>query len=406
MKLREKELSLYEKLGIDPDKSSVRETFDKVNEQEFRGAFVNIMTDLFDRGRAMTQHQDGDGSKFIQRLLHFYETGDASIFRGMVDDALSMNTGDIAAAGFVGPYVLTDVLNLGLLGQTEDGASLKDIIMKQIALRFLELKELYNQQGIELHILGGETADLPDQVKSGVFDIAITAWADKEGLITGNVKPGDVIFGFASDGQAAWEEKPNSGLMSNGLTSARSSLMYGYYNYRLNLQRDKKQDQQFFYKGRFEVSDKPRILGGLSVSEAILSPTRQWALVINKIIAALQSVDALHMLHGITMNTGGGATKIKRLGSGGIHYSKVMPPPPPIFRLIQKESGEKWSHMYRVFNCGIGIDVVGENNLTFSQAVQLAARESGIHLFKIGDCRSAERENEVTLITKFGEFNY
>jgi len=391
----------YRELGIDPDKQSVRKIFEAIIDNEYKGAFVNIVTDPFCPSRALTQHQDGDGSKFVQRLLHYFESGDKTVFRGMVDDALSMNTGDIAACGFVFlPWLVTDVLNVNFPKE------LKDIIMKEVAIRLAELKKLYADHGIRIVLLGGETADLPDQVRSGVFDIAITAWANKKDLITGNVQDGDEIYGFAGDGRAVWEEKPNSSVMSNGSTMSRSRLMSRKYNAKYpNLKRSGD-----FYKGQFNYDDRPSILEGMSVGEVLISPTRQWALVIREIMNSLKAVKALHMLHGISMNTGGGATKIKNVGKGGILYIKNrMPLAPPLFQLIQSESGEEWENMYQIFNCGIGIDVVGEDNPIFSNALKKAAAKCELSLYILGHCErfsKTRKDNIVELDTSYGCWQY
>ncbi|MEI7620670.1 MAG: hypothetical protein WCJ57_03840 [Candidatus Falkowbacteria bacterium] len=392
---------MYAGLGIDARKQKVREIFEKLNDNECPGAFVNIITDPYCDQRVLTQHQDGDGSKFIQRMIHYLETGDEQVFCGMADDALSMNTGDIAASGFVfGPWIITDVLNLALPKE------LKEVVMMAVASRLLELKELYSEHGFKIKFLGGETADLPDQVRSGVFDIAITAWADKADLIAGNIQDGDLIFGFPSDGRASWEQTRNSGIMSNGLTLARSCLMSKRYNEKYpNLKRSGK-----FYKGQFDYNDYPKILNGMSVGEALLSPTRQWAIVIKEIITALKEVDALHMLHGISMNTGGGATKISNLGSGGILYKKVMSTPPPFFHLIKEESSETWKNMFVGLNCGIGIDIVGENNPIFTEALQKVSAKCWLPLHPLGSCQRFSDEpgvdNKVKLTTPFGSFEY
>lgn len=219
-------MSQYQNLGVDPHKENVKNIFAKLINNDFPGAFVNIIRDPDKPGQVLTQHQDGDGSKFIQRLLHYYETKDLSVFAGAADDALAMNSGDIAASGFVfGKWLVTDVLNLNL------DSKIKEDVMKAIALRFIQLKQIYADYGFnKLFFLGGETADLPDQVRSAVFDVGITAWAEEKDLILGNVRPGDRIYGFASDGRAAWESEENSGLMSNGLTLARNCLMSSCYN--------------------------------------------------------------------------------------------------------------------------------------------------------------------------------
>ncbi|MDD3711010.1 MAG: hypothetical protein PHP37_00160 [Patescibacteria group bacterium] len=444
-----KKESVYRQLGVDPQKDNVKAIFKKIIDSEYPDAFVNIITDPYNPDKVITQHQDGDGSKFIQRLLHYRETGDEAIFDGMVDDALSMNTGDIAASGFVfGHWLITDVLNVNLPSE------IKELVMKRIALRFMELKALYSENGFQISFLGGETADLRDQVKSAVFDMAITAWEEKENIISGNVQPGDIIFGLQSNGQAIWEESENSGLMSNGLTMARSVLMSSRYNREYpDLRRDnpsfykgsynlrtihglemsrailsptrqwaivikkiivalknanvlhmlhgiRRRDDPSFYKGSYNL----RTIHGLEMSRAILSPTRQWAIVIKKIIVALKNANALHMLHGISMNTGGGATKIKNLGKG-IIYIKHMPTPPKIFQLIQEKSQDDWKNMYEAFNCGIGIDVVGENHPFFIKAVEEVALECRIQNYLLGFCReNSSNDNKVILHTDHGSF--
>lgn len=389
--------SIYSLLGVDANKSSVRAAFSPIIENEYPGAFVNIITDPYCDKRALTQHQDGDGSKFVQRLLHYLENGDPSVFMGMVDDALSMNTGDIAASGFVfGPWLLTDVINSGM------DKDLKAIVMKAVAERFSQLFQIYRQKGFELHFLGGETADLKYQVKSGVFDVAITAWEEKENLIKGNVKPGDAIFGFHSDGRAAWEDKINSGIMSNYLTMARSSLMSKIYN---KLYPQLRMDKPF-YNGRFLYDQRHVSFPELTVGESILSPTRQWAIVIKEIVKSLKKRKIFSSLHGISMNTGGGATKIKHVGEF-ITYNKSMPTPPPIFQLIKQESGEDWANIYCEANCGIGIDVVGEDNKLFAEALEEAAVNCEISLSRLGYCEdSTEKDNVVLIDTPFGSWGY
>jgi phosphoribosylformylglycinamidine cyclo-ligase len=393
--------SQYQELGVDPHKANVKKIFAALINNDFPGAFVNIIRDPDVPGQVLTQHQDGDGSKFIQRLLHYDKTKDLSVFYGAADDALAMNSGDIAASGFVfGKWLITDVLNLNLEPE------IKEDVMKAIAWRFIELRKIYADHGFNnLFFLGGETADLRDQVRSAVFDVGITAWAQEKDLILGNTRPGDRIYGFASDGQAIWEKEPNSGIMSNGLTLARKCLMSSHYNEEYpQLKRDGD-----FYAGDYFYNDGSSLLKNMTVGEAIISPTRQWPILIRQIMLNLKAKNALHLLHGVSLNTGGGATKIKNVGVGGMCYSKLMPPPPPIFRLIQNMSGEDWQHMYEDFNMGVGIDVVGEDNPIFEAALKKAGADTNIALYKLGYVRKnaySDSENKVVLEGNLGTWEY
>lgn len=385
--------SQYEDLGIDAHKNAVKQIFTRIIDNDHSSAFCNIVEDYLDPNYAMTQHMDGDGSKFIQRILHYKETGDETVFQGAVDDAISMNTSDIAASGFVKGYAITDVINI-------NGANVpKDLIMEQIAIRFEQLKTFFDLRGIRMQFLGGETADLPDQVKSIVFDIAVSSRILKTRLITGNVQAGDTIFGMASDGQARWETESNSGIMSNGLTMARIKLMSKEYNDKYpELMRAEKP-----YEGRFLISDYK----GLEVSKAIMSPTRQWAGIIKMIIDVLIQHQSLHLLHGIVINTGGGASKILNIGQN-ICYKKTMPSPPDIFQLIQRESGEEWQHMFTSFNCGVGIDLIGsDKGNVLTETLKLVSHRTDVKYFNLGVCEHSENQkNEVELTTKYGTFHY
>ena len=389
--------SKYKELGVDPGKTNVRKVFTKHIANDYPDAFVNIVTDPENPESVFTMHMDGDGSKIVQRVLHYLETGDAAIFQGAVDDAISMNTGDIAASGFItGKWVVTDVININAMNIP------KDIIMEQVARRFSELINIYKEKGFDMfYFLGGETADLPTQVSSMVFDVGIYARTEKKNIIAGNVKPGDKIYGFASDGRAVWEKEDNSGMMSNGVTLARVDLMHQKYAEKYPFLNNK----ECAYRGKYKINDKPKILNGMAVSEAILSPTRQWAIVIKGIVEKLKEKNLLSMLHGISMNTGGGATKIGHVGSG-ILYKKTMPKVPPIFKLIQEESGDSWRNMFETFNCGIGIDVVGEDNLEFRKILKEVSEEVSVKLFDLGVCEQLKGEkNKVEIETQYGFFN-
>jgi len=410
--------SQYEALGVDSGKKNVHATFKPIINNDFPGSFVNIIYDpnttwwdrlvaKFSPGRrrVLTQHPDGDGSKSIQRILHWLVTWEAEQIGYALDDAMAMNGSDIAASGFVfRPWIITQVLNFG------SDRKFKEIAMASLRDRWYVLRNLYAQHGFQLYLLGGETADLPDQVRTAVYDMTVNASGQARHVIKGNVRPGDKIWGFASDGQAVCEAKPNSGIMANGLTMARSVLMSTAYN---DLIHHKGQGFDLsrnaaFFKGRFKVNDKPDVLNGLSVSQALLSPTRQWPLLIRQLLLELRRRDALHLLHGISINTGGGATKIRNLGRGDVLFMKEkMPEPPPLFRLIQAESGESWNNMYQTFNCGVGVDIIGEEEPELSAALEKVAGSFGVALYELGYCFSAHgAKHRVSLCTPYGEYNY
>ncbi|MDZ7611341.1 MAG: hypothetical protein U5L10_01120 [Candidatus Moranbacteria bacterium] len=392
------ETSIYRQLGIDPKKASVREIFGKIVDNDTPHAFVNMKRDPDFPELFFTKHPDGDGSKFLQRLLHVEETGEIEAIQGAVDDAFEMNFGDIAASGFVsGKVVITQILEF-------NGAYVeKEAIMRQIAIRVAELLDFYRKNGFDLtYFMGGETADLPNQTSSVIYCADFYARTLESNIITGeNIAPGDKIYGFASYGQAAWEPQYNFGLMSNGATQGRQYLMSEEYNrkypYLVGYGKP--------FKGRFKVADPFPDAPEFTMSQALLSPTRNWSLIIKKIIDKLKQRGIFDQLHGISMNTGGGATKIAHVGQG-ITYRKRMPEPPPLFQLIKEESKENWKHMFESFNCGVGIDAVGEDTLDFSLALEEVAEEIQIELFDLGRCEGNRgQENEVILETPYGTFD-
>ncbi len=265
--------------------------------------------------------------------------------------------------------------------------------MQELANAFSNALDLYRHFGFNIYFLGGETADLPDQVKSVVFDIAVYAETRKSNIISGNVQPGDKIYGFASDGQAKWEKMPNSGLMANGSTLARFVEMHPIYSKRYPyLIRDKES-----FRGNCTVDS--------DVAQWLISPTRHWSIVIKMIVEALQQRNIFHMLHGISINTGGGATKICHIGNG-IVYHKVMPEPPALFQRIQTDSGESWRNMFEIFNCGVGIDVVGEDAPEFADVLEVVSEQTGVALYSLGFCEENNKaQNKIVLDTPYGLFD-
>ncbi len=381
------EKSMYAKLGVDAGKKSVRSTFGPIVESKYPSAFVNIIDHPTQNGVVCTLHMDGDGSKFLQRILMYLELSDPQVFWGAVIDAMEMNLGDVAASGFVDMAIVADTVNINGINVP------KKVILEQLAGGFEDALELYKYFGMDVHFLGGETADLPDQVKSIVFDVAVYSETTEKNIISGNVQVGDKIYGFASDGRAEWEIKENSGMMSNGSTMARYKEMHPKYG------------DKYPFLIRDGASFEGDKMAESGVARQLISPTRHFSILIKMIIEALQERNIFYMLHGISMNTGGGATKIAHVGKG-IVYHKTMPEVAPLFQRIQYDSGETWRNMFEIFNCGVGIDVVGEDSPEFAEVMQIISEQTHIKLYELGMCeKNSSNENRIILETPYGRFD-
>lgn len=389
--------SIYEELGVDPHKSTVREIFDKVTDNDVPGAFCKLVRDPSDPKYLVAKHSDGSGSITITRYLYYLETGDESVLQDDPFSALSMNTGDIASVGAIlEPYFLTDTI--GINSANVD----KTVFLRNMAIGFARVFKLYREYGFNIKFCGGETADLPDQIQSCVLDMDILSRVHERSLISGNVQPNDSIFGVSSAGKAFWEKEANSGHGCNGSTMTRIVMLHKDYAEKYPyLCREKKP-----FRGRFRVTDYVEDLG-MTVGKAILSPTRQWAIIIKGIILGLSARKALHLLHAISVNTGGGATKIMNVGKG-ITYVKKMPEPSPLFQLIQSESNETWKNMYTTYNMTVGLDVIGSSERgVLEDVLKQVTQSMKIEYFKLGHCENSGLPgNKMVLETKYGTFTY
>lgn len=380
-------------MGVQSDKSDIAKLFDEVTDNDYPGAFCKIIDSPDFPGHVEVMHGDGVGSGSVTRYLTYLETGDPTVLQDEVDCAVSMNTGDALASGFIsGCLKFIDII--GINAKEVD----KKVVLMQIALGIKRIRKLYEQHGFKVRFVGGETADLPDQIRNYVFDVAIHSVLPKSEVIAGNVQPRDKIWGFKSTGQAVWENRPNSGGMSNGKTMGRTRLLSPKYQVKypgicppIRL-----------YTGRFSIGDYIPELD-MTIDQAMNSATRQWAFVIKLLINCLKSRDALHLLHGISMNTGGGATKIGNLGRG-ILYQKTMPEPSPYFKLIQSESGEDWYNMQKSFNCGIGLDIVGsDEGGVLERVIAEVSLALNVESCLLGECCAHHNDQENVVVLSCGD---
>jgi phosphoribosylformylglycinamidine cyclo-ligase len=380
--------SRYRDLGVDVKKPGI-EKFRGAIENLCPNAFCVVQRDPIDPSMGLVLHTDSAGSKPIQAYLMYKETGDAGWFRGLAQDALAMNINDVLCVGaapvsFV-DYVAYNPLNINRIA-----------MLGALAEGFSECKETLVSEGLPVAFAGGETADLPDLLRS--LDVCVTIYGRVElsRVVSGNaVKPGDIIIGLRSGGQCGFEKGHNSGIMSNGHTLARTSLLSCKYMEKYS---DVSYPSGGRYTGRFMLEDEPDGLG-TTVGGALLSPTRLFAPVA---AAVLRKVG--ESVHGMVHNTGGGQTKCLRVGKGIRYVKDSLPEPDPIFKLIKDESKVEWSEMYQDFNMGVGFEFsVAPESVDDVLAV---VERFGLGAQVIGRCEKSSGANTLKIKAPYGEFLY
>ena len=337
----------YAARGVSAGKEEVHAAVDKLDQGLFKGAFCKITQDYLtgSKSRCNVIHSDGSGTKSIIAYLHYKETGDASVFRGISQDSIVMNLDDLLCIGAAERILLSNTVNRN--AKNFGGAALAELISGAEA--FLEkLRAL----GVKIYSGGGETADVGDLTGAVVVDSCAVAVMRRDKVITGqDIKPGLAIVGLSSAGKATYEDFENSGIGSNGLTSARHDMLCSYYAETYPETFDKNTDKKFVYCGPYRLEDK---LEGsnMTVGEALLSPTRTYAPVVMKIIKKYPG-----LIKWLVHCSGGGQTKCLRFGRG-VHFVKDnLMDVPPIFKAIQKASRTSDKEMFEVYNMGHRMEV-------------------------------------------------
>ena len=365
------------------------EAFRGVVENLFPGAFCVVQRDPVNPDVGLVSHTDSAGSKPILSYLHWRETGDASWFRGLAQDVVAMNFDDIICVA-AKPLTFVDYIafNTLLIDRVE--------LLGALAEGFSACFGMLEAHGLPVLFAGGETADLPDQMRTLDVSGSIFGRVDLKRVVTGEkIVPGDLIVGLRSGGRAGYEEGVNSGIMCNGLTLARSCLMKADYLERYPEMAHPRRER---FTGRFRFDDYVDELG-MTVGEGLLSPTRVFAPVA---AAVLERVGGA--VHGMVHNTGGGLTKCLGLG-GGVRYVKdSLPEPDPIFGLIQREAEVGWREMYEDFNMGIGFEFIVEPEVV--DEVVGVAEGFGIGVQVIGRCGLSRGENKLVIENSRGKFSY
>jgi phosphoribosylformylglycinamidine cyclo-ligase len=381
----------YGKLGVDVEKKGI-EAFKDATSGLYKHAFCDIHPDPDMSGYGFVHHSDGAGSKPVQNYLNWKETGDINSFRGVAQDTLAMNIGDALCVGIPTSGSFVDYVAINGLYVP------KKEVLQILAEDWKNLFTMLENYGINIKFAGGETADLPDQLKT--FDVsgAIHARYKLDNMITGEViVPGDVIIGLASGGKAIYEDKPSGPIMCNGLTLARHCLMRPELSikYPEICEPGKEYTGPFFptYDGALEGIEG-------TIGEEITRPTRIFAPIFKAIIENFGDA-----VHGIVFNTGGGHTKCLRVGKEIRYIKDNLPEPPVIFKLVQEHGKVPWREMYEDFNMGVGAEMYVDSNVV-SELPSFLEEGFGIEAWRIGECRRATGPNKVRLETPHGNFNY
>ena len=339
--------SRYNQRGVSSSKEEVHQVVDKLDRGCFPGAFCKVTEDYLTGNPDLCNviHSDGAGTKSILAYLWYRETGDPSVFRGIAQDSIVMNLDDLACVGLWNKVVLSSTVNRNARNfPAEALASLIEGTEEFIQ----KLRDL----GIQISSGGGETADVGDLTGTVAVDSCAVAIAPKDKIVdNAKIGPGLCIVGLSSFGQASYEEIENSGIGSNGLTSARHEMLSPHYRENYPETFDPQTKEEYLYCGPFRMTDElPN--SKLSVGQALLSPTRTYLPVVQSIMA-----EKGESIQGLVHCSGGGQTKCMRFGTGVHHIKDNLFTPPPLFKEIQKVSGTTDEEMHQVYNMGHRFEV-------------------------------------------------
>jgi phosphoribosylformylglycinamidine cyclo-ligase len=378
----------YAQRGVSSSKSEVHAVVDHLDRGVFPGAFCKIGVDILtgDPKKCNIIHSDGSGTKSTLAYLHYRETGDPTAFRKTAQDSLVMNIDDLLCVGAVDGILISSTVN-------RNARAIPGEALGQLISGTEDFLATLREYGVGVHSGGGETADVGDLTGTVTVDSCAVVVMDRAAVIdNAKIKPGLAIVGLASSGQANYETFENSGIGSNGLTSARHDLLSPYYFEKYPETVDLTTDRQYLYCGPYKMDD-PLPESSMTVGDALLSPTRTYAPVIKKLLNQNRE-----SIHGMVHCSGGGQTKCIRFGTGVHHIKDNFLPVPPIFRAIQKASGTSDEEMFRVYNMGHRMEIYCDPNA--AEAIIAQSESFGIPAQVIGRTEATERadgQNHVTI---------
>ena len=379
--------------GVSASKEDVHNAIKNIDKGLYPKAFCKIIPDILggDPEYCNIMHADGAGTKSSLAYAYWKETGDLSVWKGIAQDALIMNIDDLLCVGAVDNILVSSTI--GRNKNLVPGSVISAIINGTDEL-LAELREM----GVGAYATGGETADVGDLVRTIIVDSTVTCRMKRSDVINNaNIRPGDVIVGLASFGQATYEKEYNGGMGSNGLTSARHDVFGKSIAQKYPETYDHAVPEELVYSGGLNLTDK--VAGSpLDAGKLVLSPTRTYAPVVKKLLDALRP-----HIHGMIHCSGGAQTKILHFVDG-VHVVKDnMFPIPPLFRTIQEQSHTDWKEMYKVFNCGHRFEVYLPKE--YAQQVIEISKSFGIDAQIIGRIEASDHTH-LTIHSEYGIFEY
>ncbi len=383
----------YAQRGVSSSKEDVHRAISRLDKGLFPQAFCKIIPDILtgDPDWCSIMHADGAGTKSSLAYLYWKETGDLSVWKGIAHDAVIMNTDDLLCIGATGPIMLSSTIGRN-----------KNLIPGEVISAVIEgtqeVADLLTSYGMETVFCGGETADVGDLVRTIIVDSTVTARMRRADVISNDrIRPGDVIVGLSSSGQATYEKEYNGGMGSNGLTSARHDVFAKYLALKYPESFDPQVPEELVYSGAVQLTD-PVEGTGLNAGKLVLSPTRTYAPVVIAILKELRQE-----IHGMVHCSGGGQTKILHFVEN-LHIIKDnLFPVPPLFSLIQRQSNTPWSEMYKVFNMGHRFEIYLPE--PFAERIVQIASGCGIDAQVVGRCAPAS-SRKLTISGGYGDYFY
>ena len=386
--------SKYDSRGVSFDKKEVHDAIKNIDKGLFPNAFCKIIPDLIsgDDDYCIVMHADGAGTKSSLAYAYWKETGDLDVWKGISQDSLIMNIDDLICVGAIDNIIVSSTIGRN-----------KKLITGDVIKTIIEGNEYVisklNSHGINIKSSGGETADVGDLVKTIIVDSTVVCRLKKQDVIdNSNIKADNVIVGLASFGKTNYEDQYNSGIGSNGLTSARHDVFDKYLKEKFPETYDNSLSDDLIYSGSKKLTDK--IEGtSLNAGQLVLSPTRTYAPVMKEIFSKINR----KKINGLIHCSGGAQTKVMNF----VHNKHIIKDNlfdiPPVFKLIQKESGTSWREMYQVFNMGHRLEIYTDNNtadeiISICDSFSLDAKIIG---------RVEENSgNKLTIKSSKGHFNY